>query len=122
MTVQESNGIPQDDSLRFGDLDNGRHERFQIAVMIARDHLYIGNDLDEILKELGNESPLFKFNFRNRMFDIPQEDQLVRRCLPKDPAQLLQEPRHLRGDMYPLTGQSDLPSEMQVCDNQHSIS
>jgi len=74
MTMHETNGTPQDDSFRFCYFDDRRHECFQIAVMIAWDHLDIRNDLDEILKEFGYIPPLFKLNFRNRMFDVPEKD------------------------------------------------
>jgi hypothetical protein len=93
--VKEANLVPDRYSLGSADLDTGRCEWLQVAIVVSRDDLYLGDYLDETIKELRNILPFFQFDLGDRVFHIAKQNELSRMGILDDLAKLLKQTRDL---------------------------
>src|SRR6266849_2971655 len=89
--VKETHFVPDRYSLGGADLDTGRCKRLQVTVMIPGYDLYLGDYLNETVKELRNILPFFELNLRDRMFYVTKQNELSGVGVVDDLAQFLKQ-------------------------------
>src|SRR5712664_1735368 len=95
VAVKEPHLVPNRYSLGGADLDTGRCEWLQVAIVVSRDDLYLGDYLNETIKELRNILPFFQLDLGDRVFHIAKQNELSRMGILDDLAKLLKQTRDL---------------------------
>jgi len=95
VAVKEAYLVPDGYSFRCADLNTWRSERFQVSIVVSRDNLYVRNNLDETLKEFRDVLPFFQLNFRDGVFHVAEQDELLGMGVVDDLSKLLKQARDL---------------------------
>lgn len=104
MPMEQSHTVPDGDAVRMRYLYDRRRKWFKVPVMVSGNDLDVLYQLDKLLEKLGNVLPLFQLHLSNGVFDIAQQDKLLRASVLKDLSQLIEQSWNLRRYVYSSAG------------------